>query len=87
MSLLLPLIVLLLLVLHLGGVYLNIFLYSALFGTILEWLVGWWFHSIMGTRLWTYHRYDITRYTSFLSIPIWGIAGVFLSLIVRVVSF
>ncbi len=86
MSLLVPFVVILVLVLHLGYTYLNVFISAAIFGTILEWLVGWWFHQIMGTRLWTYHRYSITRYTSFLSIPIWGIAGVFMSLIVKIAS-
>lgn len=82
-SLIFPLIVLFIIYGHLGSSIFYIFITSALLGTLLEWIAGWWFHGVMGVRLWTYHRYTIKRYTSFLSIPLWGMAGVFLSLIVR----
>ena len=47
----------------------------AAIGTLLEWLVGWSYHRVVGQRLWTYHRYALGGYTSLLSIPVWGLAG------------
>jgi len=82
-SLIFPFIILIIIYLHLGSSILNTFIASAILGTFFEWLVGWWFYHVMGTRLWTYHRYAITKYTSFLSIPLWGLLGVFLLLIVK----
>src|SRR5688500_9492232 len=49
-----------------------IFLIFAIVCTVLEWFLGWAYYQIEGQRLWTYHRYAIGKYTSFLSIPIWG---------------
>ena len=46
-----------------------------LIGTFMEWLAGWSYHQIMGQRLWTYHRYAIGGYTSWLSLLFWGISG------------
>ncbi len=86
LSLLFPFVVLGIIYSYLGFSVLYIFLASALFGTLLEWVVGWWFSQVMGMRLWTYHRYTITKYTSFLSVPLWGVAGVFLWLIVKAVE-
>ena len=82
-SLMLPFILLFIIYIHLGYSVLNVFLASAILGTFAEWFAGWWFYKIMGIRLWTYHKYAITKYTSFLSIPLWGIAGILLMLIVK----
>jgi len=60
-----------------------VFLIFAGVGTALEWLVGFSFHMVMGQRLWTYYKYNINTYTSLLSIPLWGIAGVFFYLLVK----
>lgn len=67
-----------------GVKLLNIFLVFALIGTFLEWMVGFSFHMVVGHRLWTYYRYNITTYTSLLSIPLWGLAGVLFWLLARV---
>jgi hypothetical protein len=59
-----------------------IFIAFSVLGTALEWFVAFGYHQIMGQRLWTYHRYSITKYTSFLSIPFWGTAGILAWLII-----
>lgn len=53
----------------------SIFIGFALFGTLAEWLIGYFYEKIVGERLWTYHRYAINKYTSVLSIPMWGLCG------------
>lgn len=55
--------------------FFTVFIGFALLGTLAEWIFGFFYHKIVGQRLWTYHRYSITGYTSFLSIPMWGLAG------------
>lgn len=59
------------------------FLLFAVAGTALEWLVGSAFHRVVGQRLWTYHRYSMGGYTSWLSVPLWGMAGVPFLLLVK----
>ncbi len=53
-----------------------LFLVFAISGTIMEGLLGYTYDKFMGQRLWTYHVYSIGGYTSLLSLPLWGIAGV-----------
>ncbi len=60
-----------------------VFLLFSLIGTFLEWLIGYLYHAIMGQRLWTYHRKSIGGYTSLLSIPLWGLAGVLFWLLAK----
>ena len=64
----------------------QVFLIFAFLGTFLEWMVGFTYHKIVGVRLWTYHKYSITRYTSFLSIPLWGFAGILFWHLARVLQ-
>lgn len=52
-----------------------VLLIFAFVGTFFEWLVGYVYYSIVGSRLWTYHKFSIGPYTSFLSIPLWALAG------------
>lgn len=64
----------------------QIFIVFSIFGTFLEWFIGFSFDRIMGSKLWTYHFMPIgirSKYTSFLSIPIWGAAGVLFWLLVK----
>jgi hypothetical protein len=68
-----------------GWELVSIFIAFAVLGTALEWFVAFGYHKIMGQRLWTYHRYSITKYTSFLVIPFWGVAGIFAWLIISLV--
>ena len=55
---------------------LSLFLISCAVGFVLEYLVGFVYHKVLNQRLWTYSRLSINGYTSLLSIPVWGIAGV-----------
>ncbi len=62
-----------------------IFLAFALIGTFFEWLIGFSYEKIVGKQLWTYHRYSINGYTSLLSIPLWGFAGIIFYLLAQLV--
>ncbi len=61
-----------------------VFLAFSVIGTICEWIIGFVYHKVIGQRLWTYHKYAINKYTSLLSIPLWGFAGVLLYLLVSI---
>lgn len=63
---------------------LNVFLIFSIVGTILEWLIGFFYYHIVGQRLWTYHRYSLNGYTSLLSIPLWGLGGILFWLLAQV---
>ncbi len=52
------------------------YLMSCLLGFILEGLLGWIYHKTLGERFWKYDRYTIGGHTSFLTLPLWGLAGV-----------
>lgn len=67
-----------------SAVLLPVFLTFAITGTFIEWLIGFFYHRIVGQKLWTYHRYSLTGYTSLLSIPIWGLAGVLFWLLAKI---
>ena len=66
-----------------GVSLLKVFVIFAIVGTLLEWLLGFGYHKIVGQRLWIYHRLTITGYTSLLSTPIWGMAGIMFWLLVQ----
>ena len=55
---------------------LTLFLVSASVGFLLEYIVGLTYHKTLNKRLWRYERLSIDGYSSLLSVPIWGIAGV-----------
>ena len=78
-----PLIAALVIVQREGLSVINVFITFAVLGTFLEWFIGYGYHKILGQRLWTYHRYGLTKYTSLLSIPIWGLAGILFWLLVK----
>lgn len=61
---------------QLGFSPLVVFLVFAFLGTLLEGLVGYSYYLIVGQRLWTYKKYSIGGYTSFLATPIWGLLGI-----------
>ena len=69
---------------HVGFKLINTFIAFALVGPIIEWAIGFSYHMVVGEKLWTYDRYNINSYTSFLAIPIWGLAGVLFWLLARV---
>lgn len=80
-----PLIAVLVSTFQVGTTLIRAFLIFALVGTLLEWFVGFSYHMVLGQRLWTYYRYNIGTYTSLLSIPLWGLAGVVFWLLAKVV--
>ena len=82
--LLLPILLTYIIILIEGQQLVYIFLIFAFLGTFLEYLLGFFYHRIVGQRLWTYHRYSITSYTSILSIPFWGIGGIFAWLLIKI---
>lgn len=53
-----------------------VFVGSMVLGTVFEWLLGYYYHDIVGQKLWTYKKYAISGYTSWLAMPLWGFAGV-----------
>jgi len=55
---------------------LSLFLLSSFVGFVLEYVVGFTYHKTLNEKLWHYERLSIGGYTSLLSIPIWGVAGV-----------
>lgn len=59
----------------------NIFLFFIIVGPIFEWLVGFSYYRIVGSRLWTYHKYTFQGHSSLLASPMWGMAGVLFYLI------
>lgn len=72
------------LVINLQGLsLLRIFLAFLLVGPIFEWLVGYSYYQVVGTRLWTYHRFTYLGHTSLLAAPLWGMAGVLFYLLAQ----
>lgn len=53
-----------------------LYLASCWVGFVLEYLLGLIYHKVLNKKLWTYNRYSVNGYTSFLSIPFWGVGGV-----------
>lgn len=74
--LLLPILAFIIMTQWYGLTIFRMFLVSAFLGPILEWVVGLSYHIIVGQKLLTYHRYSINGYTSFLTIPMWGLGGI-----------
>ncbi len=54
---------------------LALFLVSACFGFVLEYILGFVYHKTLNKKLWEYKRLSVGGYTSLLSIPMWGIGG------------
>ncbi|MCI0566508.1 hypothetical protein L0Y46_04935 [bacterium] len=63
-----------------------LFLGSSMVGFILEYALGLTYHKTLNKRLWTYGRLSVDGYTSFLSIPVWGIAGVVFWLVSKLIG-
>ena len=84
--LLFPLVAIIIIVNRIGLSLLRVFIIFSVIGTFLELLVGFSYHKVVGQRLWTYHRYTLTRYTSLLSVPLWGLGGVLFWLLAQVFS-
>ena len=70
-----------------GILILAIYATSAFLGMFLEALVGLSYYEMEGSKLWIYHRFSISGYTSYLTPPFWGFAGVLTFLIVKTYGF
>ncbi len=87
MLLLLPLAGVFWLTRELGMFVITLYVLSAVGGTFLEWLLGFAYHRAAGVRLWRYNRLSLGGYTSILSVPFWGLAGIFFLLLAKAFSF
>jgi hypothetical protein len=52
-------------------------------GTTLEYCIGFSYKVIVGQMLWKYNKYTINGYTSLLAVPLWGLCGVLVYLLVK----
>lgn len=59
---------------------------SSIVGFIMEYVIGKAYHKTLNTRLWTYGKYNVGGYTSLLTFPMWGVAGVVFWLVSRLVG-
>lgn len=82
--LLFPILGIILMVYRSGMVMAIVFAAFSISGMVIEGLIGFAYHQILGHRLWTYHRLDLSGYTSLLSVPLWGMAGVLFWLLARI---
>lgn len=64
----------------------SLFVISSFFGFVLEYIAGLTYHKTLNKRLWVYDRFSIQGYTSLLSIPLWGIGGVILWFVSKMVG-
>lgn len=62
------------------------FLLGSFFGFLLEYLVGLVYYKTLNKKLWTYEKFSFKGYTSLLSIPLWGIAGMSFWLLSKVLG-
>lgn len=53
-----------------------LFFVSSAVGFISEYVIGLVYHKTLNKRLWHYDRLSLNGYTSLLSIPLWGVAGI-----------
>lgn len=53
-----------------------LFIISCGVGFLLEYILGLTYHKTLNKKLWEYKRLSVHGYSSILSIPVWGIAGV-----------
>jgi hypothetical protein len=71
-----PLLCTLFLVYLYGLVIITLFFLSSILGFALEYFIGLTYHKTLNRRLWIYQRYSVGGYTSYLTLPIWGCAGI-----------
>jgi len=55
----------------------SMFVVSSFLGFASEHVLGFAYYKTLNKKLWKYNRLSIGGYTSLLSIPFWGVAGVF----------
>lgn len=71
-----PIIFVLGLIYYFGLRILILFVLSSFAGFFMEYIIGLTYHKTLNKRLWEYRRLSVSGYTSLLSIPLWGVAGV-----------
>lgn len=81
-----PLLSVCLLVYIYGIKILILFLESSIIGFCFEYLFGFLYHKVLNKRLWNYYRFSLNGYTSFLSMPLWGIAGIIFWSIAKIIG-
>lgn len=59
------------------------FLICSVVGFLLEYIIGLAYHKTLNRRLWTYGRFSVQGYTSLLTFPMWGVAGIVFWLVSR----
>lgn len=57
------------------GIYV-LFISSALVGFTVEYVLGSTWHAVQNERLWHYKKHSLKGYSSYLMIPLYGVAGV-----------
>jgi uncharacterized membrane protein len=67
-----------------GAPFLIFIILSASVGTVCEYIVGKKFHDAFGEYLWVYHRTNINKNTSILSIPLWIGAGTLFFILIKI---
>jgi hypothetical protein len=53
-----------------------LYIISSLAGWLLEYSFGRIYYDVEGNKLWKYSKWNIQQYTSWLVLPVWGMAGV-----------
>jgi uncharacterized membrane protein len=81
-----PLLAVLMMIIWVGVNVLYLFVVSMFVGLAFEYVFGRAFHTALKTRLWTYKRYGIDGYTSWLAAPMWGTAGIVFWMLSKVVG-
>lgn len=64
----------------------GLFIVSTFIGFALEYILGFTYHKVLNKRLWTYERLNIGGYTSLLTLPMWGVAGVIFWFISKIIG-
>lgn len=62
------------------------FILSSAAGFFMEYMIGLAFHKTLNRKLWRYERLSVGEYTSLLSIPVWGIAGVMFYFLSKIIG-
>lgn len=71
-----PLIAVALIAIKYGPQVYTLFLMSAVVGFTIEYVLGSTWHAVQSERLWHYKKYSLKGYSSYLMIPLYGVAGV-----------
>lgn len=59
---------------------------SCLIGFVFELVFGFIYHKVLNARLWTYHKLSVKGYSSLLSILPWGVTGVVIYFVSKILG-